>query len=184
MQALDDQIETIHLYVVREAEKRPYTASPLFCAFLCLLGIVVLTLYSTEHPYYEHKRITVPAQFLPIKVFTAEAPIIPTGLKTYPATYAHGFLTFSNGSVIGQSVPEGFTIDGAVIGDILPRLKRGGFLLSLRGFPASLRLAWLGFHRTGSYGLSTGSNRKSCGQHIFCCIDITIMLDATFRAYP
>jgi len=132
MQALDDQIETIHLYVVREAEKRPYTAFPLFCAFLCLLGIVVLTLYSTEHPYYEHKRITVPAQFLPIKVFTAEAPIIPTGLKTYPATYAHGFLTFSNGSVIGQSVPEGFTIDGAVIDKAIyvPPATANGFGLS------------------------------------------------------
>ena len=40
--------------------------------------------------------------------------------------------------------------------DILPRLKDGGFLGSLRGFPASSRLAWLGFHRTRSYSLSTG----------------------------
>src|SRR5947209_6149676 len=98
MQALDEEMETIHLYVVREREKRPYTALTLFCAFLCLLGIAVLTLYSAEHPYYEHERLRVPAILLPLKVFSAEAPIIPTGVKTYPATYAHGFLTFSNGS--------------------------------------------------------------------------------------
>ena len=112
MQTIDDQVETIHLYVVRQSEKRPYTFLPLFGALVCLLGIAALTFYSVEHPYYEHERLTVPAQFLPLKVFTAEAPIIPTGIKTYPATYAHGFLTFSNGSVIGQSVPAGFTIDG------------------------------------------------------------------------
>lgn len=111
MQAVDDKIETIHLYVVRE-EKKPHTFLPLFLAFCCLLGIVAVTVYSAQHPYYEHERLTVPAQFLPLKVFKAETPIIPTGIKTYPATYAHGFLTFSNGSIIGQSVPVGFTIDG------------------------------------------------------------------------
>jgi hypothetical protein len=113
MQVLDNEVETIHLYVVKEEGKRPYTAFPLFCAFLCLVSIAVVTWYSALHPVYERKQITVPATFLPLKVFRAEAPIIPTGVKTYPATYAHGFLTFSNGSVIGQSVPAGFTIDGA-----------------------------------------------------------------------
>src|SRR5579863_323386 len=111
MQVVDDEIETIHLYVVREEEKRPYAVFPLLCALLCLVGIVTLMLYSAQHPYYEHERLTVPATFLPLKVFKVEIPIIPTGVKTYPATYAHGFLTFSNGSVIGQSVPVGFTID-------------------------------------------------------------------------
>lgn len=112
MFSVDDKPETIHLYVVREEEKRPNTAFPLFCSLLCLLGIVALTIYSAQHPYYEHARLTVPAQLLPIKVFEVKAPIIPTGIKQYPATYAHGFLTFSNGSVIGQSVPEGFVVDG------------------------------------------------------------------------
>jgi hypothetical protein len=112
MQVLDEEMETIHLYVVREQPKQPYSLLPLFGAFLCLLGIAALTLYSAQHPYYEHERLTVPAIPLPLKVFSAQVPIIPTGVKTYPATTAHGFLTFSNGSVIGQSVPAGFTIDG------------------------------------------------------------------------
>lgn len=113
-QVEDEPMETIHLYVVRGEERRPYTVFPLFCAFLCLVAIVAVTLYSAQHPYYEHQRLKVPAIFLPLKVFKAEAPIIPTGIKTYPATYAHGLLTFSNGSVIGQNVPAGFTIDGAI----------------------------------------------------------------------
>src|SRR5712691_2036036 len=100
MYSVDDKPETIHLYVVREEEKRPNTAFPLFCAFLCLLGIVAVTLYSAHHPYYEHERLTVPATFLPLKVFRADVQIIPTGVKTYPATYAHGILTITNGSVI------------------------------------------------------------------------------------
>src|SRR5947207_15924479 len=115
MHAIDEEIETIHVYMVPEEEKRPYTIFPLVCAFLCLLGIAAITFYSAEHPYYEHERLTVPAHFLPLKVFKAEAPIIPTGIKTYSATYATGYLTFSNGSVIGQSVPACFTIDGAAI---------------------------------------------------------------------
>lgn len=103
--------ETIHVYYERKPEKRPYTPLPLICALLCLLGIAATALYSFEHPHYEQARLVVPAIALPPRTFTAEAPIIPTGIKTYPATYAHGSLTFSNGSVIGQSVPAGFTID-------------------------------------------------------------------------
>jgi hypothetical protein len=110
MQATDEEMETIHLYVVRQGEKRPFTAFPLLCALVCLLGIVAITLYSAQNPYYEHERLTVPATFLPTKVFKAEAQIIPTGLETYPALFAHGTLTLSNGSVISQELPKNFII--------------------------------------------------------------------------
>ena len=104
---VDDKPETTHLYVVREQEKRPSTAFPLVCSFLCLLGIVALTIYAAQHPYYEHERLTVPATFLPLKVFKAEAPIISTGVKTYPATYALGTLTLTNGSILSETLPSG-----------------------------------------------------------------------------
>src|SRR2546422_9013168 len=112
MQVVDDEMETIHLYVVRQKEKRPYTAFPLFCALLCLVSIVAVTLYSAEHPYYEHERLTVPAMFLPLKVFKAEVPITPTGVKTYPATYAVGTLTLTNGSVLSEVLPQGVIFNG------------------------------------------------------------------------
>src|SRR5438874_10264358 len=109
MQAVENEVETVHLYVVREHEKKLYTVLPLLCALVCLLGTAALTLYSAQHPYYEHERLTVPAVALPPKVFTAQAPIIPTGIKTYPATTARGVLTITNGSVIAQILPAGFT---------------------------------------------------------------------------
>lgn len=124
--------ETIHIYYEREEERQPFAVLALLCAMLCLLGVVATALYSAQHPYYEHERLAIPAQFLPLKVFRAEAPIIPTGVKTYPATYAHGFLTFSNGSIIGQSIPAGFTVDGAMTdrASYVPPATANGFGMS------------------------------------------------------
>lgn len=132
MKIVDEPIETIHVYMVPEEAKRPYTAVPLVCALLCLVGIAVLTLSSGQHPYYEQARLVVPAQVLPPQVFQTTQAIIPTGVHTYPATYAHGYLTFSNGSVIGQSVPAGFTIDGATTDEAVyvPAANADGFGVS------------------------------------------------------
>ena len=69
MQAVENEVETVHLYVVREHEKKPYTLLPLLCALFCLAGIAALTLYSAEHPYYEYERLTVPARLLPPQMF-------------------------------------------------------------------------------------------------------------------
>src|SRR6266516_4675360 len=109
MQTVQDEVETIHLYVVRECEKKPYTLLPLLGALLCLLGIAATTFYSAQHPYYEHQWLSVPAELLPPKTFRAEAPIIPTGVHTYSATTAQGTLTITNGSVISQTLPAGLT---------------------------------------------------------------------------
>jgi len=108
---VDEKPETIHLYVVREEEPRP-SVLPIVASILLLLCVIAV---GTLFPYYqpvEHKTLRVPAIFLPLKSFTASAPIIPTGIKTYPATSAYGILTITNGSVISQTLPQGFTIDG------------------------------------------------------------------------
>ena len=107
MQAVDNEIETIHLYVVREDNRKPQTLLPVILSVLCLLGIVAVTVYSGNHPYYEHKTIRVPAHFLPIQTFTVTEPVIPTGIKTYPAVQAHGTLTIYNGSILSQRIPQG-----------------------------------------------------------------------------
>src|SRR5437764_12441526 len=98
MHIVDDPIETVHLYVVREEPKRPYTVLPLFAACLCLVMIASIAVYSGQHPVYEHATLTIPAQFLPPQTFQTTQVIIPTGRKTYPATTAHGTLTITNGS--------------------------------------------------------------------------------------
>lgn len=107
MYAVDAE-EIVHIYYERKPEKRPFTVLPLVCAVLCLLGILALTLYSAEHPYYEHAVLRVPAVALPPQTFSAQVKIVPTGVKRYPATTAHGWLIFTNGSVIAQLLPAGF----------------------------------------------------------------------------
>jgi hypothetical protein len=82
---------------------------PLVAALLCLAAIVGVTAYSALHPAYEHKTLSIPAHFLPLRTFTATQVITPTGIQTYPATIAHGMLTITNGSVIAQILPAGFT---------------------------------------------------------------------------
>lgn len=112
MQQVEDKIETLHLYVVREEEKQPYTFLPLFFALLCLTGLAAFTLYSGEHPSYEHETLHVPAILLPVQTFKTQVQIIPTGTKTILARTAHGILTITNGSVIGQSLPAGLIFVG------------------------------------------------------------------------
>lgn len=46
---------------------------------------------------------------LPIRNYKSTVQVIPTGVRTYPALVAHGTLTITNGSVIAQILPAGFT---------------------------------------------------------------------------
>jgi hypothetical protein len=113
MQTVDEQPETIHLYVVREREPKP----SIFPIVLSALSLIVLLVFCVLVPYQQpvtRAVIRVPAVPLGVKTFTAQAQVIPTGIKTYPATIAHGVLTITNGSIIGQSIPAGFVIQGVV----------------------------------------------------------------------
>jgi hypothetical protein len=108
---VDEQPETIHLYVVRDEAPKPQ----LFPIFLSVLALASLVALSIAVPYQQpvtRAVIRVPAVPLGIKTFTASVAVIPTGIKVYPATTAHGVLTITNGSVIGQSIPAGFIIQG------------------------------------------------------------------------
>ena len=109
MQTVDEKPETIHLYVVRDEEPKP----SLLPIFLSVIALSVLVAYCVLTPYQQpvtRLTIRVPAVLLPLKTFTAGVAIIPTGIKTYPATTARGSLTITNGSVIAQVIPAGFTV--------------------------------------------------------------------------
>jgi hypothetical protein len=113
MQTVDEKPETIHLYVVREEAPKPSFA-PIVLSVLALLLVAVV---SVAFPYQQpvtRAVIRVPAVLLPIRTFTATVAVIPTGVKVYPATTAHGVLTITNGSIIGQSIPAGFSVQGVV----------------------------------------------------------------------
>jgi hypothetical protein len=108
MYQVDEKPETIHLYVVREQEPRP----PILPLILSVLFSLLIT-FGVITPYRQpviRAAIRVPAVPLGIRSFRVSVAIIPTGVKTYPATPAHGMLTITNGSIIGQTIPAGFTI--------------------------------------------------------------------------
>lgn len=106
----DEPIETIHLYVVREGQKRP----SLVPVIISLLALSFLVSFCVLVPYQQpelRKTIRIPATPFS-RVFTASEPVIPTGMKTYSAAAAHGILTITNGSVISQTLPAGFMFTG------------------------------------------------------------------------
>lgn len=114
MYQVDEKPETIHLYVVREGKSARPPLAPLL---LSLFGLALLIVLSVAFPYKQpvtRLAIRVPAVPLGVKSFTVSVAILPTGIRTYPATTAHGVLTITNGSIIAQVIPAGFTIGGVV----------------------------------------------------------------------
>jgi len=109
MQRVEEQpLETIHLYLVREADSSPNPSLLPLVLFtlvlLCLFAIGVALLYQ---PPEEPVTIRVPAILLPLRTFSTSVAITSTGTKTYPATTAHGTLTLTNGSILSVALPEG-----------------------------------------------------------------------------
>ncbi len=102
----DEPVETLHIYVVREEAMPPLL--PIFLSVVALSLLVALCALSPYQQPVTRAVIRVPAVLLPLRTFTAQTPVIPTGIKTYPATTAHGVLTITNGSVISQTLPAGF----------------------------------------------------------------------------
>src|SRR5690348_8862942 len=100
MQTVDEQPETIHLYVVREGEPRPSLMPVIIPAILAVVALSTLAAIGLALLYpqpVERALIRVPAVPLGVKTFTASVAVMPTGIKTYPATTAHGILTITNG---------------------------------------------------------------------------------------
>jgi hypothetical protein len=113
MQTVDEQPETIHLYVVRDEAPKPQLF-PIVLSVVALVTLVALAVAVRNPQPVTHITLRVPAVLLPPRTFTAKVAIIPTGVRVYPTTTAHGVLTITNGSIIGQSIPAGFTIQGVV----------------------------------------------------------------------
>ena len=102
----DEPIETLHIYLERDAAPRP-SLLPVCLSVLAFLILVVVGVLSPTQQPETRTVIRVPAVLLPPRTFIARVPVIPTGARTYPATTAHGVLTITNGSVISQTLPAG-----------------------------------------------------------------------------
>jgi hypothetical protein len=109
MHQVDDApMETLHIYFEREQPPRP-SLLPIFLSVVALSLLVAFGVLSPNQQPVMRAVIRVPAVLLPPRTFTAVAPVMPTGVHTYPATTAHGVLTITNGSVISQTLPAGLT---------------------------------------------------------------------------
>src|SRR5438067_5849932 len=97
--ATDKPIETIHLYVVRKGQEH----SSLLPVLISMFALSLLIALGVLLPYRQPETralIRVPAVLLPLKTFTTSFSVVPTGIKTYPATAAQGVLTITNGSIL------------------------------------------------------------------------------------
>ena len=103
----DEPIETLHIYVEREQPPRP-SILPLVLSMVALSLLIAIGVSAPSQQPVQRALIRVPAVLLPVKSFTAQVAIVPTGVTVYPATTAHGTLTITNGSVISQTLPAGF----------------------------------------------------------------------------
>ena len=110
-QVEDEPVETTHLYIVREEAARP-SLTPIILSLLGLSLLIVLCVVTPDKQPVTQLALRLPAVPLAVHRFSASVAIIPTGVRTYPATTAHGFLTITNGSVIAQVIPAGFTVQG------------------------------------------------------------------------
>ncbi len=107
----DQPVETIHLYVVREGQNRP----SLIPVILSVLALSLLIAIGIVTPYKQPEQrtfIRVPAVLLPLKTFSTSIKVSPTGVKTHPATHAHGVLTITNGSILTEELPKGMILTG------------------------------------------------------------------------
>lgn len=125
----EDQIETIHVYMLREDNQQPEPEPPRWpglqrSAFKWdtiqqwIIGSIAMFMlvgftFAPAGPAFVIKTLRIPLIPLPIQTFTASANIVPTGVQQYPAVQAIGNLTVYNGSILQESLPAGFIVTSA-----------------------------------------------------------------------
>ena len=80
----DEPTETLHIYVIREAEAAPQPSLiPAFLLVGTLCLVIAMSVLIPYQPPVMRAVIRVPAVLLPARTFTAVAQVSPTGVKTY-----------------------------------------------------------------------------------------------------
>src|SRR5450755_1233388 len=105
--------------------------------------------------------------------FRGSAPVIPTGIKTYPAIAATGTLTITNGSVVSQTFPAGmiFTGQDAYSVKVVTEADRQAALARvLSGLPAQLS--------------RVKALLKSCARNVAFDKAAQVTWNCLFAAYP
>ena len=102
-------LETIHLYVVREGHERP-SLLPVLISVVALSLLLAIGILTPSQQPEQRASIRVPAVLLPLRAFSTTVTVIPTGVRTFPATRASGVLTITNGSILAQHLPAGLLL--------------------------------------------------------------------------
>jgi hypothetical protein len=85
---------------------------PVILSIVALLTLVAFCILTPYQKPEVRETLRVPAILLPVKTFTTSVKVIPTGMKTYPATQAAGTLTITNGSILSEELPQGMILTG------------------------------------------------------------------------
>lgn len=107
-----EPLETIHLYVVREGPTRP-SYLPILISVVALSLLIAIGILTSYQQPEQRALIRVPAVLLPPTTFTTSVAVLPTRLRTFPATRASGMLTIANGSILAQHLPTGMIVTAA-----------------------------------------------------------------------
>lgn len=96
------------------ARKAPtvFMAVCLLISIFALFSLIAIGVLTPSQQPEQRALIRVPAVPLPLKTFTTSVGVIPTGIKTYPATSAHGTLSLTNGSILAEELPTGMILTG------------------------------------------------------------------------
>ncbi|HVB23825.1 MAG TPA: hypothetical protein VNG51_17950 [Ktedonobacteraceae bacterium] len=113
----EEQIETVHIYVVPEDQVPPEptylnTACFLLCCFF-LLGIIAFSLFSQTPPQTISFNTTIVGFRLPSVTKTMHVTIQATGKGHIDATFAQGEITFYNGQPYTQIIPVNTILKGS-----------------------------------------------------------------------
>ncbi len=110
----EDEIETVYLYAYTEDPEKRFSWNKdqlvACCMGVLALALIVGLCFIPNTPSYTIQMLTLPAQFLPVQHVQASIAVVPTGLKQYPATSAHGVLTIYNGSFLTEQLPAEFLL--------------------------------------------------------------------------
>ena len=109
---IDSTASELDTAPLREGRTHPSLA-PVILSILALSLLIAIGVLTPYQQPEQRASIRVPAVSLPLKTFHAAVPVMATGVKTFPATTAHGILTITNGFVIAQELPKGLLFAGA-----------------------------------------------------------------------
>jgi hypothetical protein len=106
------RIETIYVTMSTKDPERHIRPKDIGNYLMACLAVALLLTFvvAPDAPLYTTQTLMVPAILLPVQTITVSLPITATGIKSYPAKYASGTLTITNGDSLTEYIQAGFLL--------------------------------------------------------------------------